>query len=105
VTTTPEPLHLSSHHRETLSLIFQHPINHNIDWRTVLSLLEAVASVEEQHSGRYLVTIGSETETFERPNGKDIDAQQVMDLRRMLASAGFGPGDDVAATDKEPMGH
>ena len=71
---TPEPVHLSSHHRETLLQIFQHPAGHNIEWRAVLSLLEAVASVEESHDGRFLVTLGPETETFERPRRKDIDA-------------------------------
>jgi hypothetical protein len=88
----PEPLHLSGHHRETLDRIFQHPAGHNIEWRDVLSLLEAVASVQETHKGRYLVTLGAETETFEPPKGKDIDAQQVVDLRRMLRNAGYGPG-------------
>jgi hypothetical protein len=70
--------------------LFQHPVGHNIEWREVLSLLEAVASVEETH-GRYMVTLGPETEMFEPPRHKDIDAQQVVDLRRMLKNAGYGP--------------
>jgi hypothetical protein len=36
------------------------------------------------------VTLGPETETFERPSDKDIDSQQVVDLRRMLRNAGYG---------------
>ena len=63
---------------------------HNIEWRAVLSLLDAVASVEEQRDGRFLVTLGEETETLERPRDKDIDLQQVVDLRRMLRNAGYG---------------
>jgi hypothetical protein len=35
------------------------------------------------------VTLGDETETFERPRHKDIEPQQVVDLRRMLTNAGF----------------
>jgi hypothetical protein len=102
VASTPDPMHLSSHHRDTLSLIFQHPVNRNIEWRAVLSLLDAVASVEEHRAGRFLVTLGAETETFERPNDKDIDPQQVVDLRRMLQNAGYGPEvEDVEAEDKE----
>ena len=40
--------HLSNHHRNTLRQLFQHPVSHNIDWRAVVSLLEAVGSIVEQ---------------------------------------------------------
>jgi hypothetical protein len=82
-------MHLNGHHRDTLTQILQHPANHNIEWQAVVSLLDAVASVEEQHDGRFLVTLGTETETLERPKGKDITVQQVVDLRRMLTNAGY----------------
>jgi hypothetical protein len=87
----PEPMHLNSHHRDTVEHIFRHPVGHNIEWRAVLSLLEAVASVEETHHGKFIVTLGGETETFEPPRHKDIDEQQVVDLRRMLKQAGYAP--------------
>ena len=62
----PEPVHLNNHHRDTLSRIFGHPASHNIKWQAVLSLLEALGSVAERHDGKFLVTLGPETETFER---------------------------------------
>ena len=37
------------------------------------------------------MTLGGETEPFEPPRHKDIEAQQVVDLRRMLGKAGYGP--------------
>ena len=86
---TPEPEHLSNHHRNTLREIFRHPVSHNLEWRAVTSLLETVGSVTEHHDGKLAVTIGSETEFFSRPAGKDIDAQTVVDLRRMLTAAGY----------------
>ena len=86
---TTEPEHLNSHQRHTLLQILQHPVGHNIEWRAVLSLLEAVGFVEEHHEGRFQVTLGAETEMLERPKGKDIDAQQVVNLRRMLTHAGY----------------
>jgi hypothetical protein len=86
-----EPEHLSNHHRNTLRQIFQHPVSHNIEWRSVLSLLEAVGSVEENHDGKATITVGSSTEYFDPPTHKDIDAQMVVDLRRMLTNAGYGP--------------
>jgi hypothetical protein len=86
---TPEPEHLSSHHRTTLRQIFQHPVSHNIEWHAVVSLLEAVGSVE-QRGGKVAVTIGSQTEYLDPPAHKDIDAQAVVDLRRLLSTAGYG---------------
>lgn len=87
-----EPAHLSNHQRSTLRQIFRHPAGHNIEWRAVLSLLKAVGSADEQPSGKVAVTIGSRTEYFDPPRHKDIDTQAVVDLRQMLAEAGFGTG-------------
>jgi hypothetical protein len=85
-----EPHHLDNHHRATLRQIFQHPASHNIEWRAVTSLLEAVGDVTVRHDGKVAVKIGSELEFLEPPAGKDIDAPMVVDLRRMLRSAGYG---------------
>lgn len=90
---------LSHHHRGTFDQMFAHPVSHNIEWDHVLSLLRAVGSVDERHDGKFGITIGSETEVFERPRGKDIDEQQVLDLRRMLTNAGFGAGSSAASGD------
>ena len=89
MSTTSGPLPLNSHHRRTLEQILQHPVSHNIEWPAVLSLLEAVGSVKESHDGKYVVTIGTETETIERPRNKDIDTELVVDLRRLLRNAGY----------------
>ncbi len=91
MSTSSEPGHLSSHHRATMAHIFQHPVAHNLEWPDVLSLLEAVATVEERHDGKYGVTIGDLTETFERPAHKDIDTVMVLDLRRLFEAAGLAP--------------
>lgn len=82
---------LDAHHRATVEKIFNHPVSHNIQWHDVLSLLQSVASVIEETDGRYTVTLGSETETFNSPRHHDMDEQQVVDLRRMLRGAGITP--------------
>lgn len=82
---------LDAHHRATMEKIFGHPVSHNIQWHDVLSLLEKVGTVSEGHDGRYAVTLGSETQTFDAPRHHDINEQQVIDLRRMLKSAGLTP--------------
>jgi hypothetical protein len=91
MSSTPDPAHLDNHHRDTLAKIFEHPASHNIEWRAVLSLLEFVGTVDQRHDGKFAVTVGTEKETFQRPRDKDIDAQAVVDLRRMLSNAGYGP--------------
>ena len=81
----------SPHHRDTLEQIFSHASSGNIEWRQVMSLLEAVGTTEHLHNGKLRVTIGPETEVFHPPHGKDIDEQMLVDLRRMLRNAGLEP--------------
>jgi hypothetical protein len=85
---------LDAHHRATVKKILSHPVSHNIEWHDVMSLLEGLGTVTEEHDGRYKVTLGAETQTFDVPRGRDLDEQQVVDLRRMLKGAGItdGPG-------------
>jgi hypothetical protein len=92
------PEHLSGHHRDTLLQIFQEETNHNVEWHDVVSLLEAVGSIEQQHDDMFLFRIGQETEVLRRPSNKDIDGQQLVDLRRILTSAGY---DSMAAELKD----
>jgi len=69
----------------------EHPTSHNIEWRAVMSLLEAVGEVTVRHDGRVAVKIGPEREFLVPPAGKDVDEQMVIDLRRMLTNAGYRP--------------
>jgi len=82
---------LDSRHRDTVRQILDHPTSHNIEWRAVMSLLDAVGTVTVRHDGKVAVKLGSELEFLEPPVGKDIDDQMVVDLRRMLTKAGYGP--------------
>jgi hypothetical protein len=94
------PQHLSGHQRDTLQRIFQPETNHNVEWHDVMSLLEAVGSIEEQHDDMFRLRIGQESEVLRRPSDKDIDGQQLVDLRRLLTSAGY----DTVAADLEARG-
>jgi hypothetical protein len=82
---------LTSHHRDTVEKIFSHPTSGNIEWRQVVALLEAIATVSHEHNGKLAVALGPEKEVLTPPHGKDIDIQMVLDLRRMLRQAGFEP--------------
>ena len=100
MSSTSGPEHLSGHHRDTLLQIFQQKTNHNVEWHDVVSLLEAVGSIEQQHDDMFVFRIGQETEVLRRPSDKDIDGQQLVDLRRILTSAGY----DTVAADLEDRG-
>ena len=89
MSSTVDALDLNNNHRVTLLQIFQYPTSHNIEWHDVLSLLNAVGSVEHRHDGKYSVQVGAATEVLTRPKHKDVGVQQVLDLRRMLTSAGY----------------
>jgi len=82
---------VTADHRATLERIFRHPAGGNIEWRQVLSLLEAVGTVTEEHNGNVKVSLGDETEVLRPPREKDIDKDMIVDLRRMLRRAGLEP--------------
>jgi len=87
---------LNADHRRTLERILSHPAGGNIEWRQVRSLLEAMGAVTELHNGKLEVKLGGETEVLQPPREKDIDAQTIVDLRRMLTNAGITTLDVVA---------
>ena len=97
--------HLSSHHRDTVERIFSHPPSRNIEWRQVMSLLEAVGTVTHEHNGKLKVTVGPETEVLPAPRGKDVEIQVVVDLRRMLKQAGLAPDSSGAIADQSARDH
>ena len=65
-----------------------------------MSLLETVGSIEERHDDMFVFRIGEEREVLRRPKEKDMDTQQLVDLRRMLTSAGY----DTVVADLEAKG-
>ncbi len=97
--------HLSGRHRDTVEKIFSQSSSRNIEWREVVSLLEAIGSVTHEHNGKLRVTLGPETETLPVPHGKDVEVQTLVDVRRMLDQAGFGPDDSPAVADQSTRDH
>jgi hypothetical protein len=80
---------LGHHHRDTLEKIFSHASSGNIEWRQVLSLLDALGATTREHNGKLRVTLGGEIEILQPPSGKDIDELTLVDVRRMLTNAGY----------------
>ena len=89
-----EAEHLNSHQRDTLAQIFRHPLSHNIEWHAVLSLLNAVGTVQETHKGHVLVTIGGGDARRSIPlRHKDIDAEQLTDPSPLPPQGRVRPGE------------
>ncbi|MFD1721215.1 hypothetical protein [Amnibacterium endophyticum] len=82
--------HLNNHHRRTVEQIQQHPTSHNVEYRATVSLLETVADDTAQDGNRVRFTLGGTELVLNRPaNGKDLDVQQVVDVRGFLSQAGY----------------
>jgi hypothetical protein len=92
------PVHLNNPHRDTFAQILRHPGGHIIEWHSVVSTVEVVGSIEQTQHGRLPVTLRDETETCEPPTQKDIDEQQVVDVRRTFMNARYGSDHGHAAS-------
>jgi hypothetical protein len=76
---------LSGAHLRTYETIFQHPISHNLEWRSVRALLEHLGEVVEASNGNLKVTRNGQTIVLHRANTKDVgSADEVMSLRHFL---------------------
>jgi hypothetical protein len=65
-----------------------------------LSLLAATGSIEQEHDGKYHVRLGDNVEVITKPKHKDIDVQQVVDLRHIFTAVGY----DAVVKDLEAEG-
>lgn len=82
---------LSGRHEDTLQRIFTHPSSHNIEWRQVRALLSEVTTVTEHDDGRIGIRAGDHEVVLPRPRNKDIDMEELVDVRRLLEELGYGP--------------
>lgn len=85
------PFKLDHHHRLTLDKVFGHPLNHNIQWHDVVSLLERFGEVHETHRGNWAVTVDGETVSFGSTRTRDLTEDQVVKVRSFLRSLGLSP--------------
>ena len=80
---------LDSHHRVTAQKVFGHPLNHNIKWVDVYSLLARFGEVRESHRGNWALELESgEVISFGPTHAKDLTEDQVIRVRHFLAAQG-----------------
>ena len=63
---------LTGAHLRTYNTIFQHPISHNLEWRTVVSLLGFLGEVAEESNGNLRVTRNGHILVLHPPRTKDV---------------------------------
>jgi hypothetical protein len=80
---------LDHHHRVTAQKIFGHPLNHNIQWHDVCSLLERFGEVHETHRGNWALSIGGEVISFGSTRTRDLTEDQVIKVRHFLTGIGL----------------
>ena len=91
------PTKLDHHHRLTMQKIFGHPLNHNIQWHDVCSLLGRFGEVHETHRGNWAITVEGETVSFGSSRSRDLTEDQVVKVRHFLRALGLAPGKLKAA--------
>jgi hypothetical protein len=82
---------LSGTHQKTYHHIFQHPMPHNLQWREVWSMLNALtdATAVEDDNGNLKVTRNGQALVLHRPRGKDLaDKRELMQVRHFLERSG-----------------
>lgn len=86
-----EPPHLSGRHQDTLRHVLAHPLSHNVEWQALVALLREVGSVEEQ--GEHVtIEAGGQRLVLRRPRGKDVEADELAEVRRFLGALGYPAG-------------
>ena len=88
---------LNRSHLRTYNAIFQHPISHNLEWRSVRALLNQLGQVAEEPNGHLKATRNGQTLILHKSHTKDIaEDRDVMALRHFLEqSETIPPGTDA----------
>jgi hypothetical protein len=81
-------------HRKVLHSLFAHPMNDNIDFDQVESVLrELGAEIEERHGSKISVALNGKKHAFKHPK-HSIPRDEVVELRHFLTDAGIDPERD-----------
>ena len=85
---------LTGSHEKVYQRLFQHPMPHNLQWREVRAMLEAIGDINavEDDKGNVKLARGGQTLVVHRPRGKDLaDKQELMQIRHFLERSVAAP--------------
>lgn len=96
--TGDDPTTVTGAHRRTLDAIFRHPSAHNLEWRDVVGLIEAVGTVHEKNNSEFVLEVAGSRHVMHKPHTKDLTNADVSELRHFLLQAGLS-----AASQSQPV--
>ena len=84
---------MNSKQEKTLAEIFRNPVQANIPWNEVESLLKSLgAEISEGNGSRVRIKLNAERAVFHRPHPqKETDKGAIISMRRFLENAGVKP--------------
>lgn len=84
---------LNTKHSKVLQSIFETPVNSNISWKDIESMLLGLgAEISEGRGSRVRIALGDTRAVFHRPHPeKEADKGAVVSMRRFLEAAGVRP--------------
>jgi hypothetical protein len=83
---------LTGTHLRTYNRIFQHPVSHNLEWRSVYALLKKLGQIAEEPNGNLKVTRNGQSLVLHRSYTKDVsDTGDLMAVRHFLEQSETPP--------------
>jgi hypothetical protein len=80
------PSPLSGSDKATYEAIFRHPVAHNLEWRSLISVFHHLGELEEEANGKLKFSRNRQTLTLHR-RGKDVEVEDIMHIRHFLDSS------------------
>jgi hypothetical protein len=81
---------LTKHNHETLEMLFRHPVAHNLEWNSLITLFGELGDLEEEPNGKYRFDRNAQTLIFE-VRGKDVGIEEIMRIRRFMDDSAHAP--------------
>ncbi len=90
---------LTGSHKDTYQSIFQHPVTHNLEWKSLIAVFNQLGEVEEESNGKLKFTRNGQVLTI-HVHGKEVCVDEVMHIRHFLdASASPVKGQGADSND------
>ena len=87
---------LSKSSRNTIEVLYQHPLSHNLEWSAVVALFEKLGSVDRKGNNELAFALGGEHYRVRKSHTKDLTPPEVMAFRHMLTRGGWAPAGPAA---------
>lgn len=84
---------MNHRHRKILHSLFAHPISANVDYTSVVHVLESLgAEIENKAGNRIGVSLNGHSAAFTHVN-HDLPKDEVVQIRKFLETCGINPAD------------